>query len=124
MPGHLVYSGLPVTKLMGNKNMKIALNDLLLSYDGTEVKERDGPDAAPITIRKALEIACLSADPNKWKTGDQKYEVYAILKRVFASDGDIEFNAAETLLLKELIGAVYGPGVVGVVYDILDPPNE
>lgn len=105
--------------------MKIKLNDILKSYDGKEVKDtnEDG-DLNPVSIRRALEIACLSADPTRWKTGDQKYEVYALLKRVGKAKAEIEFSAAEVVLLKELIGGVYGPGVVGVVYDLLDPPTE
>lgn len=104
--------------------MKIALNEVLRSYDGKEVKDSQGDEAAAVTVRKALEIACLSADPTKWKTGDEKYEVYSVLKKVSDAEEEIEFNAAETVLLKELIGNIYGPGVVGVVYDLLDPPTE
>ncbi len=104
--------------------MKIALNEILKSFDGKDVKEGQAEGSESVTVRKALEIACLSADPTKWKTGDQKYEVYQVLKRVGTADEEIEFNAAETILLKELIGNIYGPGVVGVVYDLLDPPTE
>ncbi len=104
--------------------MKIELNKVLKGFDGKEIMDQPGPDAAAVTVRKALEIACLSADPAEWKTGDQKYEVYAVLKKVGAAEEEIEFNATEVVLLKKLIGAVYGPGVVGVVYDLLDPPTE
>lgn len=104
--------------------MKIQLDEILLSYDDKEVTEADGDGGIqPISVRKALEIACLAADPTKWKTGEQKYEVYSLLKRISAAGAELEFSAPETVMLKELIGGVYGPGVVGVVYDLLDPPT-
>lgn len=104
--------------------MKVLLNEDLLSYNGETIMEGTGGDAGPVTVRKALEIACVSADPQKWVTGDQKYEVYAVLKRIGGAKDEIEFDAKETLLLKELIGNIYGPSVVGSVYDLLDPPLD
>ena len=104
--------------------MKISLDEALVGYDGKEIKEGAGENRTTVTIRKALEIACLSADPTKWKTGDQKYVVYRMLKRISNEDAvELEFDAKDVVLLKELIGNIYGPAVVGVVYDLLDPES-
>ncbi len=105
--------------------MKITLADTLIKYDGEDMKET-GPegDLQDMTVRKALEIACLSADPAKYKTGDQKYEIYQMLRRISTKDEALDLEAKDVVLLKELIGAIYGPAVVGSVYDLLDPPAE
>ena len=100
--------------------MKIKLTNNLVGWDGRDIIG-SAEDTDPVTLRKALEMACIGADPAKWKTGNQKYEIYTMLKRLIAEE--LECDAKDIVLLKELVGAAFGPGVVGAVYDILEPPD-
>ena len=103
--------------------MKIKLDDGLVGYDGREIVNSP-EDQTSTTIRKVLEIALLQADPVKWSTGDQKYEIYRMLKRLTQAEEEINFEAKDVVLLKEVLGATYNPPIVGAVFDLLDPPAD
>ncbi len=103
--------------------MKIDLNEVLIGYDGKEIINSQD-DKTPTTVRKVLEVALLSASPEEYKTGEQKYKVYKLLKRIGGDIEEADLAAADITLLKDVVAAVYGPAVVGTVFDLLDPEGE
>ena len=103
--------------------MKIDLNEVLIGYDGKEIINSQ-EDKTPTTVRKVLEVALLSASPETYKTGEDKYKVYKILKRIGGETEEADLSAADVTLLKDVVAAVYGPAVVGTVFDLLDPEGE
>ena len=103
--------------------MKIDLNEVLIGYNGKEIKN-SATDDTSTDVRKVLEVALLSASPEEYKTGEQKYVIYRMLKRVGGDAAEADLSAADVTLLKDVVAAVYGPAVVGVIFDLLDPEGE
>jgi len=97
--------------------MKYNMEEELVGFDGKPITE--GEDDSPVTLGKVLMMACVNANPQEHKTGEDKLKIYRLLQTVHAG-GDVELTAEEVALLKELVGVIYGVGMVGAVYDCLE----
>lgn len=102
--------------------MKINLDKILLSVDDSPLK-RGAESDDEVTLGYALAFACLNADPRKHDTGEKKYKIYKILKKV-SGEGKVNLKTEEVALLKTLVGEVSPVNVVGAVYDILEGVDE
>ena len=100
--------------------MKVDLDRVLLSLDGQPLKSDKDEDA---TLGYVLSLACLNADPRKHDTGEKKYEIYQVAKKV-TEDGIVDLSHEDIVLLKKLVGEVSPVAVVGTVWDILDGEDE
>lgn len=97
--------------------MKYDMDQELIGYDGEAITE--GDDNSPVVLGKVLMAACVNANPQTYKTGKEKLKIYRLLQRISAG-GEIELQSEQITLLKDLVGAVYGVGMVGAVYDVLE----
>jgi hypothetical protein len=52
--------------------------------------------------------------------GDEKVRRYRLARKLFNAS-KVELTPEDVVLLKSLIGQIYGPLVVGQVWDLLDP---
>ena len=102
--------------------MKYNMDQHLVGYNGTPITKTED-DKSPVSLGDALSMACVNANPQTHNTGDKKMKIYRILQKCNA-EGDVELEAEEVSLLKELVGESYGVAMVGTVYDILESPTE
>ena len=107
--------------------MKINFNTELLDIDGKAIKitkpstdpKKPGKETA-ITLKKACIDALLGmTDKDKAIDGTKKFELYDLAIRL-NKGGDISLKAEEVVLLKQRIGAIYLPLIVGRCYDLLE----
>lgn len=99
-------------------NVKQVLNDL----NGNALKF--GVDQTDFTLREAVVTALTTAIPNEPLSGPESFKRYRIAMAVSGDgvdgDGVIDLKSDEISLIKDLVGKLYAPLVVGRVYDALD----
>ena len=92
----------------------------LTGFNGDPIKKSE-EDSSPVTLGETLTMACVNASPQKYADGDAKLKVYRVLQKIGVKDaGEVELEAEEVALIKDLIGDMYGVAVVGAVHDLLE----
>jgi len=98
--------------------MKVKVNEALKSFDGKPLKDVDANgQAVDATIRTAMINALLS--PVQKESGLEKVKKYKLAQKIYDGD-EIDLDVDEIKLIKDRIGEVYPPVVVGQVYEILE----
>jgi hypothetical protein len=102
--------------------MKYNVDSPLVGFNGNAIVQSE-QDPSPITLKDTLMMACVNANLQKHSTGEEKLKIYRLLQALNAG-GQVELNAEQVTLLKNLVGDAYGPAVVGSVYDALEQTAE
>ena len=68
----------------------------------------------------ATEALLAMLDVDKGNTGKVKYERYQLAGKIIKAASPVELKIEEIATIKERIGIMYGPEVVGACYDILE----
>lgn len=97
--------------------MKINTNQVLRTIDGQTMKDTDSSgNAVDATVKSAIVNCILS--PVQKETGVEKVAKYELAKRIYASD-EVDLNEKEITLIKDRVGELYSPVVVGQLYELL-----
>jgi hypothetical protein len=96
--------------------MKLNVDMQLVAFNGEPMTENTAEDSPPATLKSVLVQACLMAQES---SGDEKYRVYRLLKRIDAGS-EVELSAEDVSKLKALVGNYYPVAVIGPVFDILE----
>ncbi len=102
---------------------KIDVTQKLCDLDGNDIMgppPKQGDPPAPMTVRSALIQALTSTEESQ--TGQQRYNSFRLAQRTHENDNP-HFKAEDVKFIKDAVGKVFFPIVVGVVWDILDPPD-
>ena len=94
------------------KNVDVVLHDL----NGKPIPEDASDGSKPATIRFVAVNALLATVPNEAPTGDEKAKRYTLALSL-NKGGEHEFTPEDLSLIKRLVGQVYGPLIVGQVYE-------
>lgn len=84
----------------------------------TTLKHIDGNDL-PLTLKKACIEALMAQTQDDRASGEVKFKRYELAVKV-NSGATVDISPEEAAMLKDLIGKVYGPGVVGPAYKLLN----
>jgi hypothetical protein len=96
--------------------MKVNFDSKLLHLDGQVLKNRD----ADFTLKSAAIEALMNiAESDRTAKGEDKFKRYELAVKVNAG-GEVEITPEEATLLKQRIGEVYGPAVIGPAYKLLN----
>jgi hypothetical protein len=95
--------------------MKLRFDVPLVALDGTQLKDSTG---APVTLGDVA-IACLLSGDPRASTAHQKVMAYDLAQRVYRG-GEVELTIDEAKLLKDRIGELEGPLVVGQAMKLLE----
>jgi len=101
--------------------MKVDVNVVLKTLDGKGLKDNDGNDnVVDATLKMAIVNALLSPVQNE--SGIEKVKKYELAKRAYNTTNDelVELSAEDITLIKNRIGEVYPPLIVGQAYDLLE----
>jgi hypothetical protein len=91
---------------------KIDLNAFILNAEGEQVGD--------MTVRKAIIVAFQALHPDdESMSGDEKYGHFQIMQKV-AKAPTVALSLQEKSMIKERIGKVMTPVIVGRVWPILD----
>jgi hypothetical protein len=94
------------------EKVKLNLNQEILSISGKPFPYPEGN----LTIKMAIKIAITNADMDK-KTPDEKYNAYKTAMRI--EKGETDFLPEEWSSFKRAVGLVFGPEIVGFVWDAI-----
>lgn len=98
--------------------MLVKVNVPLVNMDGQVMKDNDGQgNAVDATLRMAIVNALLTPVQNE--KGVDKVKKFNLAQRIYGDD-EVELTIEETGLIKERIGEVYAPVIVGQVWNILE----
>ena len=100
--------------------MKYDVTQELMLFNGQTAKMNDGEVQRDMTLRDAIEIACLNAPNDIVKTGEQKHKLFQVLDRVHSAEDVTELSAEEVTLVKRVAGELFTVALVGAVYKALE----
>jgi hypothetical protein len=83
---------------------------------GSPIKEDD----KVVTLETIAVGALMMALPNDTTPGPEKVQRFKLAQRIDGSDTAIDVTAEEITMLKDLIGKLYTPLVVGRAYELLE----
>ena len=97
--------------------MVIDVTGVLKQMNGSPMMDVDEKGArTEASIRQAIVNAILSPVQNE--KGVDKVVKYELAKRIFTSD-EVDLNETEIKLIKDRVGELYAPIIVGQVYELL-----
>jgi hypothetical protein len=100
--------------------MKYDITQPLVLFNGVSPTVGTSEAARPMTLRDALEFACVNASAELAKTGEQKLKFFTILERVHDAALDVELSAEDVALIKKSAGELYTIPMVGALYKALE----
>jgi hypothetical protein len=73
--------------------------------------------------RKMIASALYKVQPRS-QEGGEAYKQYRLAERIEQAEGEIELQAEEIAQIKDVIGRLYIPLIIGQLYDILEGKSE
>lgn len=99
---------------------KIYVNQKLQCFDKDEaLADADGP----IGLSRVLINALFASAPGDNTTGEKKFKLYLLAQRIkeaAGASGSCDLLAEDISLLKEQVGKLYPPLIVGQVFNMLE----
>ena len=108
--------------------MELNLNQALRSLNGSDILsplEEGEEERKPFLMRTVCINALLEPHPeDKNLTGEKKAKRYHLAMEIYKTKGKIDLSIDDIKLLKDLIGRMPSPLIVGQAFNILDPPKK
>lgn len=109
--------------------MQIDFSQVLIGYDGEVIKtpqkpwEKDSP-IIDMTLKIASVRALTSILQDERATGEEKFKRNELARLIHNSNDFAETTVEDAATIKRMIGAVFGPIVVGASWPKLDGKKE
>lgn len=97
--------------------MQRDFNKLVVSFDGTNVKDELGKD---LSTKDAATNALLGNYRNEDTSFDEKMKRYKLAEKISTATGSVELDATEIKKLEEVVAKMYSTYVVGWVGTFLN----
>ena len=108
--------------------MDLNLNQALKSVNGSDILsplEEGEEERKPFLMRTVCVNALLEPNQDdKNLNGEKKAKSYHLAMEIYKTKGKIDLSIDDIKLLKDLIGRMPSPLIVGQAFDILDPPKK
>lgn len=95
--------------------MKVNFDLALTDFDGNDLTEKN----ETFRLKRAAIEALMVMFPEERDEGEHKYKRFDLASRVHKG-GEQEVTPEEAALIKQRIGKLYGPAVVGPAYKLLN----
>jgi len=96
--------------------MKVNTNITLKTFTGEVMKDNLDGQAVDATAQIAIVNAILS--PVQKELGQDKIIKYELAKKVYSND-EVDLNEDEIKLIKERVGEIFAPIIVGQIFELL-----
>ena len=101
--------------------MLIDFNQPLLALDGKEIKTERGGEVTPCTLGHICVDALMAQSKEADSlSGEDKVRRYDLALVIYAAQKPLDCRVEDLSLLKQLIGALYSPLVVGQAWRMID----
>lgn len=101
----------------------IDVTQKVLDLEGEPIKDppkKPGDPQTEMTIRSACIQALMNSDAKA--TGDEKFRAFMLAQR-FHEEDNPHFDSKEITTIKNAVGKLFVPVVIGFVWNVLDPPK-
>lgn len=100
--------------------MKVDFSLTLKRMDGEPIP-KSKTDKAPTILQDVAVEALLSFDPQKPCKGKEKMDRWSIATKIYQANGNaVNLESEEIAKIKELVGDIYGPLIVGQAWNMLE----
>ena len=102
--------------------MKIDFSTLLYGLDGEVLRStpmKAGDKGKPQTLGRVCVDALVALERNATPDGKTSFERYQLAEKI-NDKKEVDLEAEEIVILKERVGVVFGPVVVGPAYKLLE----
>ena len=110
-----------VFKTLDGRNMTMnVMDDEQGSLGGQKITKKD------LTLREVVTNSLLAPPPQGQREqmdGNEKARRYYLAMEIHKSKKQVELSVDDIKLIKDEIGRVYPPLIVGQAFEILDPPK-
>jgi len=97
--------------------MLVNVKQVVKTLDGQVMKDNDGTgNVVDATVKMAIVNAVLS--PVQKENGVDKVKKYELARKIYGND-EVDLNEGEIKLIKDRVGEVFPPIVVGQIYELL-----
>lgn len=100
--------------------MKVHFGAEIKTLGGETMKMSIGDSDAATLGDVAINALLTMTEKDKKLTGVQKFELY-VLATIIKAGGEIDIKAKDIVLLKDRIGEINGPLIIGRAYELLEP---
>lgn len=98
--------------------MKIKINQTLVGVDGIPLKSEKG---IPVTFKDVAISSILNHVQNE--DVQKKYKKYTLYKKLNVNKEEVDLLTEELMIVKQAIGAVQPPLIMGQCWDIIEKEN-
>ena len=96
--------------------MKVDMTEVLVGYDGKSMKDKIDGELVDATVRQAI-VTAVSSLVEK-DSPMVKVEKDVLAMKVFQND-EVDLDEKEITLIKDRVGALYAPRIVGQIETLL-----
>jgi hypothetical protein len=104
--------------------MNIDVSQKITTLDGTTIPASDGVsgELRPTVLKDILVKAMIEPSQGEAQTmkGEVKFQRYMLAQKIYQSEGVVDFEIEDLALLRESVGKLFGPLVVGQVWSMLE----
>lgn len=106
--------------------MNVNVMQVIHGFDGAELKADPKPGqareaAGPLTLREVITNALVCYLPDEKPNGKAAFDRYRMAKKIHDND-EVDLTIEEIAMIKNRVGSLYLPNVVGGAWSLLDPP--
>ena len=95
--------------------MKVNFNKNLKNFDGTDMRDNSGE----VKVIKDVVCSRLYSSGDDMNE-DEKYELYKLMTRINAADGEIDISHKESILIKKCCNRTLTAGAFGQIFELLN----
>ena len=106
--------------------MKIDFSTLLLGLDGEVLRTpptKAGEEGKAQTLSRVCVDALVAVEPNTIPDGKTSFERYQLAEKI-NDKKEVDLEAEDIVILKDRVGKIFGPIVVGPAYNLLEGKKE
>lgn len=97
---------------------KINVVQALTTFDGKVMLQKTEEGERPLLVKSALVNALLMVEREN-VTGEVKMARFTLAQMIYKSDGVVDLETADIVMIKKLVNDCYPTLVVGQLYEIL-----
>jgi len=97
--------------------MKVNINQKLKNLEGAQLKNETGKE---MDLRETMLQALLSmVEGDDRMSGSDKVKIWVLSQKIHGSNGELEIDVEDVALIKERIGKLFMPMVVGQAWEMI-----
>lgn len=100
--------------------MKVNLQQVLKGLDGKPLKNEEGKE---VNLEKVCVGALTNMLPTEQATGEVKFKRFQLAQKI-SGQKEVELTIEEVAMIKERVGVLHSPLVLGITYQMLEGKKE